>query len=314
MVDGYRDRMISNLLAPLRSLCRAKAAFLVAALAIGTSSFACSNGDNPGTGGGSTGTGGSTSKTYGESACGQCIETQCPLGKTGDVDAGCAKKCQKATTSEGANAEGTVESCRSFGAGKQQCAMSCEENGNQVPLLFPHQICDGSGGAAGTGGSGGSGGSLTPTMIACQACEAKECCQSEAACTGNKECGALSDCIKHCDAASADHAGCQADCAAMHPDGVLDFGTIIGCVGDLCLDQCAGATPDSCVTCSLTGTCGDIYANILATQDGYLLTACVTKCDGDLDCVAQCFDTYPDETTATEEYTDCLSMLCPQCS
>lgn len=285
--------------------------FLALTLALGgmTLTSACGDdGSSSSQGGGGTGASGDG---YGASACGQCVQASCaaeidacasdpgcaqyltclyacPLDATGNADSACAGACGVPDSSTAQAARAAVEACRAYGAGALDCP-DCGVSGNTHPLL--NQECPAS-----------------QDPNACFKCEDEHCCETYAACKSDPECDALATCLKACPTVGYD--ACAADCEAMHPAGVGEFGARLACLTVFCTEACAGAAPDPCSECVNT-RCGDELMTCWANAECYLLFECSTPCSpDDQACFDACFSAHPDGVQDFTTFGVCSTQAC----
>jgi hypothetical protein len=287
-------------------------------VAMASGALACSSADGGGSGGG--GDGGSSPQgagggsTWGDGECATCVRdacaTQvdacladpecpayldcldaCPVSDTGDAEPACQAACPRGTGTESLRAAAALDACRDPGPG-----VGCEACGvpdrAQVPD-FPelHQVC---------------GDSVDPN--ACFACQDENCCETQEACNADPDCVAYKDCFRNDTGPNPFY-----DCGLAHPQGVAVFAPGYVCAEYHCavgMPSCTKAERDACFTC-LYDVCGEEWAALYRTRDGFLVSWCVGGCAvGDTACDQACYDLYPDAEDEGFRLAVCLLAGC----
>jgi hypothetical protein len=221
-----------------------------------------------------------------------CLEA-CPADATGAADPACVAACPKGMGSQSMMAATAVDACRTDGAGAGCLACTAAQPEYTSPVL--NQVCP------------------NPSMetYVCFVCEDEKCCDSYVKCKDNPECQALlKTCIPGC---AAGDTSCEKNCAAQHPDGADDLGSLLACMRVRCFaeqemcDRCLRSPVEVC----FYDTCGDTYATFLAGKDGYALTACILACPlDDVVCDQMCYDAYPEAFARYEDFVECAGTNC----
>lgn len=144
--------------------------------------------------------------------CAQCLSDQCP-------DLWCA--CY-----EDAQCTGLLQCLQ--GCGGPACKQGCLSNfpgGIATATLLGDcsaTLCDGT-------CPGGQ------KLDDCQKCRWTQCGDETATCLANPECNALVQCVKDC---GPQNPPCLDQCAADHPDGLLDLSKVTSCTQAECAAEC----------------------------------------------------------------------------
>lgn len=270
----------------------AVATLLTFALALAAS---CSSGSGDG-GGSDGGTDAATGLTFGDSACGACVESgcadavatcsadpdcaayygcllACSTGPDGNVDAACEAACSAPSSGPGRTGYDALLACRQFGP-----AAECE-------------ACGGAGADAG--------GCPHPTL--CQQCEPSDfpdecgrcwfsnCCDTFDACNDEPECVAIEDCFSDCRGSVTD---CFRMCFQQHPTFIREFLEDTSCFGFFCEEPCGTdqqGLSQQCADC-VTGPCAPTRLDCEADEECFLLNLCADECDFETNCVQGCKD------------------------
>lgn len=246
--------------------------------------------DSSGTGGAggssSPGTGGSTPGWIVDS-CGVCFTQQCAAEVDAcDADPGCAStySCLKACAADPAD-----------GPANEACAEACTVPDSSTALQAYEALdaCRVSGSGVAScpscrrvGGDNCAPKDDPPTN--CALCAQRECCDTVSTLRADPEAVAFTDCISDSyDACDADP-GCTEDftefgprCAALHPDGVSEYGGNLACILTNCLggDNCEnpGDPVDPCLKC-VGDNCGDARSACYVDSACFFYDQCMTPC------------------------------------
>jgi hypothetical protein len=250
------------------------------------------------------------------SDCGMCVETHCaqpiqtcstdpgcaawyscvrgcPVSSSGDADSTCEAACPAPSSSSGTAAQKGVNDCRTLGAGTQcaACGHPPADLAATNPLL--NQMC-----------------AMSTETNACYICEDQKCCDSEAACHNDADCGALRACLKACDNADGgDVYACRYSCQMKAPTKALvEFYSLLACIEILCIPDCGALDP--CTACTVT-KCQDAYIACQTDSNCQLISDCFVVCaNGDIACKTACENSYPAGKTLFESFGTCAANAC----
>jgi hypothetical protein len=273
-----------------------------------------------------------TGASFGGSACGQCVATQCAMQITtcnsspdcaayvscldacpvtdGNADPSCASGCPQATSSAGQQAQSQLTACRTSGAGASSCP-----------------ACGGSSDAGAEGGILHE--NCPPDLDAansCAKCEHDQCCDVRLACLNDANCLALLNCEYDCEDGVPDDAGpntqppdgglysCDEWCGAKSNPSLDKWAQAIACVQTLCQGPSNCGNGDACTMC-VDQYCEAEDIAVSATPDGYLFDDCIGQCPTtDTTCQSACQTAYPSIQTAVSALLSCTQQHCPNCA
>ena len=303
---------------------RSPAAWSLAALAL-FGVVGCSDDGNPGgAGAGASGAGGAAASSWITSECGTCVQTECAMqiqscqsdpgcsaywscvtecprnAVNENADSDCEAACVSSASSESTDLRAKMEDCRFRRDGASECP-ACgvvpttwsESGQNCQEFVPPPRIVD-------------------PTL--CQDCFFEECCETWAAANGDAGANAIVDCFGTCS-----DSACLDACFAANEGSTQIFLDQHACGRVYCAadqDDCIAANRNACEACAKE-TCADTWEAVLLDRDAWLLWWCpVFDCadgDGSVECIEDCFDTYPAGEEKNLLWLECIQAQCPEC-
>ncbi|MEM6786061.1 MAG: hypothetical protein AAF928_07380 [Myxococcota bacterium] len=254
--------------------------------------------------GGEGGRGGSVAvATFGESACGECVDDACadavrrcesepecvthlgcvracPVAPSGDVDPACEAACPSPAEAAAIAARDALSNCRTIGAGAS-CA-SCGRTPAVHPLIG--QTCD------------------PPTAVdACARCEEEFCCGTRC----DAACDTYVNCIRGC----GEQPACEDACASDNPAGVTSAGRWLGCQTIHC-QVCGGIVAVEPLAECAFSECANEFAACFDNPSCFLRWVCGRTCDEDDACRLACDARFPDGLPLHESFLLCSADKC----